>query len=432
MISINFVKTVMWSKTLCTLQLRIYNNGPETLYCGPDDGDVLVSDPYFLVSEIRFTPTLGETDDAFSNQAADLDFDIAEQPEGSRRNEWTCSYLQGVLSLKSKKPYSILKPKESIRVNMNVKNGPPKAGMANMKFRYCDWKSFNCKMGIAEEERYQKEQELVVEKLEAPSIDKFGLEDGTYHYRETACVEWEITGMKDTSDYICKVDGKDIDTTEKGSIPLFLADTSHVLELSRKEGISVSRTFWPRWFVVEKQEGGGKERPNAENTILLRWNITEADKCTVMGKEGMKKTDQMKYTVTEDTTKIGLEYFDTNNYIQKFEFFYIRPIIHKFQVQNKTNFIQSDQLEHSVPVVNGIYGGDEPWHPGPPVPEKVNMVVNCSAMDGCCYYRINGGAILEMNQEQQGKDQIVNVYKAGQYTLDLWDMYGCRVTGGTK
>lgn len=435
MIVVNFENSVMWSEVYSEMYLLVQNTGPETLYCGEESEDLKGNETYMHISRLEFVPQIGNDNGCFVNQEDGIDFQIEQQPfsENGRVHEWTCSYDGGVLEVKPKKSRAALKSGELLRIQVSVKAKAALPGWGNMTYQLCDWKIFNQSLSEVEAARNKGRQGLTIQKFPVPHIKQFGTDTQEYAYQKNAVVRWEISGIEKISGCHLYIDGKEYTEVSKGSVELFMGDEKHTLELREQHGLTVQKNFWPSWFKLQKQDNPGDNPPQKECCVQLWWNIPEAEICTFEKESKPAQNYSMEYnwfkTKTESERKLELTYYDERKLLQTMEITYEPPKILEFY-KKETDFISIEQLDTASPVLTGIYGGADPWEPPlPPEPPKEKLVLNCSCMEGICYYRVNQSDIGTITQEHQKTIQEIDVLQQETYQIEVWDIYGYKVTG---
>lgn len=427
MIIVNFENTVMWSEMFSEMYLLVQNTGPEKLYCGEEFEKQNAEGEYIHISRMKFVPAVGTDQAAFVNQQDGVSFTIVQQPsnEGRRVREWTCDYESGIMELKPKESLAVLESGQFLRIQVCVKEKAAQPGWGNMTYQFCGWESSNMSVTLEEIKKNREEQGLRIQKLPVPVIEQFA-PDEEYQYQKYAAVHWKISGSESIMGCRLQIDGKEYENIAEGSTELLMENDKHVLELRELHNLSLVKNFWPRWFLILEQEQPEKKVPEKEGCVRLWWNIPEAKTCFFGGKEMQAGDTSMEYS--DWNTALELTYYDETRNKQSLKIDYKPPKITAFN-KKASDFIPVEQLKEAEPVVNSVYGGNEPDTPlPPPPPKKETLILNCACAKGPCYYKINGGSIGTILPENQGADCEVRVNKAAQYQIRLWDMYGCMLT----
>jgi hypothetical protein len=305
-----------------------------------------------------------------------------------------------------------------------VKEKSTRPGLGNIKYKFCDWKTSDSSVTDGKTQMNQSESELMVQKLPLPVVEQFS-PDTDYPYKEKSTVHWKISNSESIENGHLFIDGEEYSNIADGSAELFMGDDKHVLELRESHNLSVVKKFFPRWFQITKMEQPEKKVPEKEKHVKLWWNITEAKNGVIVGQTNVKSKDCMDYSEWEN--KIELTYYDEINNKQSLIIDYTPPEITSFK-REALEFIHVEKLKNAKAVVCGVYGGDDPWTPPAPKPKKETLILNCSCKKGTCYYKVNNGSIGSILPENQKKEIKIEVIKDSEYTIKIWDMYGCMVT----
>lgn len=448
MINVSLDSDTIWAKKSSRFFITVRNSGPEDLYCGDEEFEPSGKGSYIIVSSLNITPQIGDMEEALVANREDIAFEVAEQPESGRHYQlWVCIYSNGILKVKPNEGIACLPKKSCLRIQADIKGTDITGGLGLLNYRFRDWQIFDTvKSEYIKQDKEAKE--LWVTKMSAPSIE-FAPKT-SYSYGEETVVAWKIKGVgEDMGEISVAINGQIQslkDSREdfyEGELPLFMKDESYVLEF-RSEYISrgLRKKFWPAWFEMRKIPSPEKKIPGKDSLITLWWNIPEAQRCKVQGMEKPALDQTEDFLIDSDKTDFTLSYYDEENYEKEMKILYKAPCINEFTFagrniltgeinNNMSGFADPEKISRMDAAVNAVYGGDMPDPPSPPVVyEDLRVHVKCE--QGDCYFSVNKGKIWTVSKEEQGNGKNISVVKSGQYSLELWDCYGCKVKGELK
>lgn len=444
MINVNLDSNTIWARQSSKFFITVRNSGPEDLYCG--DEELESPSKYIIVSSLDIAPRIGDEQEALVANKDDIAFEVVEQPESGRHYQlWTCMYSNGILKVKPSEGMACLPKKSCLRIQADIKGADISEGLGLLNYRFRDWQLYDTvKSELIKQEK--EEKELWVTKVSAPEIEF--APKSAYSYGEEAVVAWKVKDMgEDMGEISVAINGQmqslqsSYEDIYEGEISLFMKNEPHVLEF-RSEYISrgLRKKFWPAWFQAQEISMPESRIPEKDGQITLWWNIPEASECKVQNKEKASLDQTESFQIDGDETEFLLSYYDEDSYEKKMKISYQAPCIKEFTFAGGNGrsgenngymfgFADPKQINTMDAVVNAIYGGDDPWIPPSPPVEYETLHIHVQCEKGNAYFSINRGQVWTLSKEDQEKGKDISVVKEGQYSLELWDCYGCKVKG---
>lgn len=447
MINVSLDSNTIWASQSSKFFITVRNSGPEDLYCGDEELESLSK--YIIVSSLDIAPRIGDAQEALVADKDDIAFEVAEQPECGRHYQlWTCRYSNGILKVKPSEGVACLPKKSCLRIQADIKGADISEGLGLLNYRFRDWQIYDTvKSEFIKQEK--EEKELWVTKVPAPEIEFAPKSE--YSYGAETVVAWKVKGMgEDMGEVSVAINGQmqslqsSYGDVYEGEISLFMKNEPHVLEF-RSEYIlrGLSKKFWPAWFKVREISMPESRIPEKDGQITLWWNIPEASACRVQEKEKAALDQTESFQIDRDETEFLLSYYGEDQYEKKMKLSYQAPCIKEFSFAGAngrigenndamSGFADPKKISTMDAAVNAIYGGDDPWTPPSAPVEYETLRVRAQCEKGNAYFSINRGQIWILSKEDQEKGKDVSAVKAGQYSLELWDCYGCKVKGELK
>ena len=432
MISVSLETYVIWEKVSGKLEVTVYNSGPEDLWCQPEyDGEADMN--VIQISGLELTFPIGENGAALSNDIKAMSatlFELKVIGEVGRFVPWSCSEPvcieegRGLIFIGTKKGTACLPAGQKMKITINFSEGSLCEGDTTLSYEFKE---------IGTEKRLSKiGSSIYIMKEKLPEIQTFGPEDLNYGYGKNTQIKWNIKDLDSQENFRLWVDGKEQSSIEAGSLEVLLKDNPIELILEGKHDLELRKKFYPIWFFLKKMETPEKNVPKENETITIWWKVVEADTCMISINNGekteKKASGEGSYAVRENDFLAKLYYLNEKKEEQEETITYQKPQI----VNGINHFLELEEVLKREALTAAPYGGIDPppKPPTPPVPPKVKKTIRWTCSSGDAYCKINnkdGIFVLPEAAQQTGIE--IEVTESNEYKVELWDCYGCKVTG---